>query len=179
MNAMNHHEPTTATRQFFGKFRAQCIQNFDPKQMGRIQVMVPDISPIPLATWAMPCVPFAGEGTGFFAVPVIGAGVWVEFEQGDPDYPIWTGCYWGRSSETPKGAKLSPPPIPAATIETATGNMFHISDTPGIGGITLKTRTGAQIVMNDLGITITNGQGATITMIGNTIDFNNGALTIM
>ena len=25
----------------------------------------------------------------------IGAGVWIEFEQGDPDYPIWTGGFWG------------------------------------------------------------------------------------
>ncbi len=177
MNA--RHEATTSTRQFFGKFRGQCIQNVDPKFMGRIQVMVPGIAPVALATWAMPCVPFAGESAGFLAVPVIGAGVWVEFEQGDPDYPIWTGCYWGRSSELPKGGKLIPSPIPAATIETPTGNMIHVSDMPGIGGITLKTRSGAQIALTDLGITITNGQGATISMIGNTIDFNNGALTVV
>ena len=49
----------------------------------------------------MPCLPGAGINTGVFTVPQIGSGVWVEFEQGDPDRPIWVGGYWGTAAELP------------------------------------------------------------------------------
>ena len=71
------------------------MNNVDPMQIGRIQAIVPDVSgPLP-TSWAMPCLPVAGINTRLFTVPQIGAGVWIEFEQGDPDYPIWVGGYWG------------------------------------------------------------------------------------
>jgi hypothetical protein len=54
-----------------------------------------------------------------------------------------------------------------------------LSDLPGpTGGILLKTTTGAFISVNDLGITISNGKGAIITMLGPTVDINATALTI-
>ena len=106
--------------------------------------------------------------------------MWVEFEQGDPDYPIWTGCYWGSAGETPTGAKLVPPLVPGITLETPTKNMIQISDVPGpTGGIQLRTRTGAMIAITDVGITISNGMGATLTLVGPTVDVNSGALTIV
>src|SRR5262245_5125203 len=43
----------------------------------------------------MPCVPYAGKKVGFYSLPEPGVGVWVEFEAGDPSYPIWSGCFWG------------------------------------------------------------------------------------
>jgi hypothetical protein len=59
-------------------------------------------------------------------------------------------------------------------------NSIVISDLPGpTGGIMLKSMTGAMITINDVGITITNGKGATITLIGNAVDINMGALTIL
>ena len=57
----------------------------------------------------MPCLPGAGINTGVFTVPQIGAGVWIEFEQGDPDYPIWVGGYWGTAAEVPVLAHAVPP----------------------------------------------------------------------
>jgi uncharacterized protein involved in type VI secretion and phage assembly len=81
-------------RRFFGKYRGTVVNNVDVMQMGRIQALVPDVSGVMLTSWCMPCIPVAGIQTGVFTVPPIGAGVWVEFEQGDPDYPIWTGCFW-------------------------------------------------------------------------------------
>ncbi len=62
---------------------------------GRIQVSAPAVLGGTHARWAMPCVPYAGPGVGLFAIPPVGANVWVEFEGGDLDYPIWTGCFWG------------------------------------------------------------------------------------
>lgn len=82
-------------KQFFGKYRGTVANNADPRMQGRIQVSVPAVLGDSLLSWAMPCVPYGGPQVGFFAVPPNGANVWVEFEGGDPDYPIWTGCFWG------------------------------------------------------------------------------------
>ena len=80
---------------------ARCVNNVDPLQIGRIQAIVPDVSGSIPTSWAMPCLPVAGINTGIFTVPQIGSGVWIEFEQGDPDYPIWVGGYWGTPAEVP------------------------------------------------------------------------------
>jgi hypothetical protein len=59
-------------------------------------------------------------------------------------------------------------------------NGLIISDVPGpTGGIIIKSTTGAMIMVNDTGITITNGKGAIITMLGNVVDINAGALTVI
>ena len=165
---------------FFGKYRGTVINNVDPEMRGRIQVAVPDVTAVVPSSWAMPCAPVAGMQTGMFAVPLIGAGVWVEFEQGDPDYPIWTGCFWGTAAEVPAMAQIAPPPVPGITFQTPLQNGLQISDVPGpTGGIQIKTATGAMISVSDVGITISNGKGAMISMLGNTVDINGGALTII
>jgi uncharacterized protein involved in type VI secretion and phage assembly len=164
---------------FLGKYRATVLDNVDPLMIGRLLVMVPDESGLFPSTWAMPCVPIAGIATGFFAVPPIGSGVWVEFEQGDPDYPVWVGGYWGNAAEVPPMVKLAPPPIPAFVMSTTLQNTVMISDLPGpTGGIVLKSTSGATLIINELGIIIQNGQGASIVMTGPTVTINEGALVV-
>lgn len=170
----------TDEQRYFGKYRATVINNVDPMQQGRIQVMVPDVSSVAPSSWAMPCVPVAGIQMGFFSVPPIGSGVWVEFEQGDPDYPIWVGGFWGTAAEVPATALLVPPAVPGITMQTPLQNGIQISDVPGpTGGIMIKTATGAMISVSDVGITISNGRGAIISMTGPTVDVNAGALTVI
>jgi hypothetical protein len=171
-------------KKFFGKYRGTVINNIDPEQIGRIIAIVPAVSNVVPTSWAMPCVPFAGKAEGFFAVPQIGSGVWMEFEGGDPDKPIWVGGFWGVFAEVPVLAQV-PPPIPPGQnvcIQTTLQNMMMVSDappTPITGGIVLKSTTGAMIVVNDTGIYIQNGKGASITMIGPAVDINLGALTVI
>ncbi|MEA3335581.1 MAG: phage baseplate assembly protein V [Chloroflexota bacterium] len=167
-------------KKFYGKYRGQVINNVDPMMIGRIQVMVPDVSNIALTSWAMPCLPVGGVQMGMFTVPPIGAGVWIEFEQGDPDYPIWTGSFWGSTAEVPALAKTVPPAIDGITLQTTLQNGIVISDLPGpTGGIMLKSTTGATLIVNDTGIYIQNGKGAMITLIGPTVTVNNGALVVV
>jgi uncharacterized protein involved in type VI secretion and phage assembly len=148
--------------------------------MGRILALVPDVNGLLPTSWAMPCVPVAGINMGVFTVPPIGAGVWVEFERGDPDYPIWVGGYWGSAAETPTMAKLVPPGLAGITLQTTLNNGLTISDTPGpTGGILIQTTTGAMISVSDIGITISNGKGAVISMLGPATDLNAGALTVI
>lgn len=162
---------------FYGKYRGMVLNNVDPMQMGRLMVQVPDVNSLAPGTWALPCAPIAGIQNGMFALPIIGSGVWVEFEQGDPDYPIWVGCFWGSAAEIPALAKLTPPLVPAITLQTPLQNGLTISDLPGpTGGIMLKSATGATLIVNDTGIYIQNGKGASIVMVGPSVTINNGAL---
>jgi hypothetical protein len=87
-------KPVLPPKQYFGKYRGIVLNNIDPMQIGRIHAQVPDVAQI-TTTWAMPCVPYSAPGTArTISIPPVGAAVWIEFEQGNPDYPIWTGCYW-------------------------------------------------------------------------------------
>ncbi|MFV0665006.1 phage baseplate assembly protein V [Denitromonas sp.] len=168
------------TQKYYGKYRGMVLNNIDPMQQGRLQVQVPDVAGLVPASWAMPCVPIAGIQNGMMALPVIGSGVWVEFEQGNPDHPIWVGCFWGSAAEVPALALATPPGLPAITFQTPLQNGVTISDLPGpTGGIMLKSATGATLIVNDTGIYIQNGKGAMITLVGPTVTINNGALTVI
>ena len=79
---------------YFGKYRGIVVDNNDPAQQGRIKVRVPSVLG-EQEVWAMPCVPYAGAGVGFYAIPEPDTGVWIDFEAGDPSFPVWTGCFWG------------------------------------------------------------------------------------
>jgi uncharacterized protein involved in type VI secretion and phage assembly len=164
----------------FGKYRGTVVNNIDPLQMGRIQALVPDVSNLIPTTWALPCLPVAGIQMGVYAVPPIGSGVWIEFEQGDADFPIWVGCFYGSAAEVPALSKTAPPAVPAITLQTTLQNGLIVSDVPGpTGGIMLRSATGATLVVNDTGIYIQNGKGASITMIGPNVTINNGALVVI
>jgi hypothetical protein len=169
-----------ANRRYFGKYRGTVINNVDPMQIGRLQIMVPDVAGLVPSSWAMPCAPIAGLNMGMFALPSIGAGVWVEFEQGDPEYPVWVGCFWGTAAEVPMLSRAVPPAVPGITLQTTAKNGIVISDVPGpTGGILIQTASGAMISVSDVGITISNGKGAVITLTGPTVDVNAGALTVV
>lgn len=173
-------DPVTGTRKYVGKYRGTVVNNIDPLNRGRLILQVTDVHGLTPTTWALPCVPLAGPNNGLFALPIIGSSVWVEFENGDPDYPIWVGCFWGTAAEVPSKAKALPPAIPGITLQTPLGNGIVLSDVPGpTGGIQLTCATGAKILINDLGIIIDNGRGAKITMMGPSVDINDQALTVI
>ena len=178
-----HSAASAGPAHYYGKYRGTVIENIDPEQIGRVLVQVPDVSGTTPSSWAMPCVPAAGIQAGVFIVPPIGSKVWVEFEQGNPDYPIWTGGFWGSVAEVPVFA-VSPSAIPPGQnilLQTTGRNMMMVSDAPPSaagGGIVLKSAGGAMIVVNESGIYINNGQGAAITLVGPVVDINNGGLTV-
>lgn len=160
------------------KYRGRVIMNIDPMKMGRVLVHVPDV--MPSSGWAMPCMPMGGIQAGMFCVPPIGSCCWIEFEQGDPDYPILVGAFWANAGEVPALSQATPPGLSVLQVGTMLQNQFTLSDTPGpTGGFILTTNTGAGIVVNDAGVYITNGRGAMISMVGPAVDINFGALTVV
>jgi uncharacterized protein involved in type VI secretion and phage assembly len=167
-------------RKFYGVYRGTVVNNIDPLQIGRIMATVPDVGGAIPTTWAMPCVPIAGKQMGTFMVPQIGSGVFVQFEEGDPDRPVWVGGWWGDVAEVPALALAGVPGDPNIIIQTTLQNAIVVSDLAGpTGGIMLKSTTGATVIVNDTGIYIQNGKGASIVMTGPTVTINNGALVVI
>ena len=169
---------------FWGKYRGTVLNNIDPEMRGRLNCMVPDVLSVVPSSWAEPCTPLAGPTgppMGVYLVPPIGAGVWIEFEHGDPDYPIWVGCRWGSTADVPPMAKAGLPVSPSIVLQTAGQNMVVISDLPGpAGGIMIQS--GASIVsINQTGISLVAPKveitAATINLLGIT-DVNQGALKV-
>ncbi len=137
---------------YYGKYRGQVEDNEDPLMLGRILANVPAIIGMPM-NWALPCTPYAGFGVGFYAIPPIGANVWVEFEQGDPNYPIWSGCFWDE------GQVPNEPVVPLKKVFQTESITMILNDTPEEGGFTLLVNPPAvdvplSMIFNSEGIQI-------------------------
>jgi hypothetical protein len=144
---------------YYGKYRGKVENNIDPMQLGRVQVSAPAVLGEGTLSWAMPCAPYGGSGVGFFAIPPVGANVWVEFEGGDPDYPIWAGCFWG-TGEVPAQPALAEMKVFKTDCITLT-----LSDLPGAGGVTLEVNSPAvtlpsKITIDSTGISIEHSPGS-------------------
>ena len=79
---------------YYGKYRAKVVDVQDPQKRGRIRVMCPKVLGEAKSSWCEPCVPVAYDNGGDFAIPKVGEFVWVEFEEGDYNKPIYTGGLW-------------------------------------------------------------------------------------
>jgi uncharacterized protein involved in type VI secretion and phage assembly len=172
---------TASDRRYFGKYRGTVVDNVDPQRRGRVRLEVPDVQGSKPSTWAEACVPLAGpaaSGMGMYVVPPVGTGVWVEFEAGDPGQPIWTGCRFESSNDLP--SPVLTPGLPDARIALGTPgkNQVLISDVPG-EGLVLSAASGARIVINEQGITLSTANGAaSIKLTGNQVNVNEGALEV-
>jgi hypothetical protein len=155
------------SKSYYGKYRGKVLDNLDPLVLGRI---IPEVAAVPgsMLNWAMPCVPYAGMQVGFYAIPPIGANVWIEYEGGDPNFPIWSGCFWGEG-ELPLEA---PPTMKVFKTDFIT---MILNDTPEIGGFTLECISPAV----DVPLTMTfNSTGVTILCPESTIEMTPETITL-
>jgi type VI secretion system (T6SS) baseplate-like injector VgrG len=158
-----------SNKKYFGKYRGMVSDINDPMMRGRIKVKVPDVVG-EQESWALPCLP-----VGFFALPTVNAAVWIEFERGDPDCPIWSGCYWDSQAKISPGFSL---PYNKTMLVTEAGNKIILDDTVGTVGISLETSSGEKIRVGETGIEIENGKGARIKLFGPIVQINEGALEV-
>jgi hypothetical protein len=135
---------------FYGKYRGLVVNNIDPLNLGRIMAIVPEVLGEVPSGWANPCAPYAGPQAGLFAVPPIGAGVWIEFEAGDTSRPIWVGGWWGAAEVPMK--PMGVPSTPQTKILRSDFGLIvalddltqtiAISDQAGLNQVTVELLTG-------------------------------------
>jgi len=166
---------------WFGKYRGTVTDTADPNEQGRLKVSVPAVLDT-VELWAMPCVPFAGPGVGFFALPDPGTGVWVEFESGDPSFPIWTGCFWG-SGQLPDvsdaGVKILKTTELTVRLDDGAAELL-ISSTSGgeikLTDVVLSEAGGASHEVGSSGVTSTKGGSVEVSDSG--VSVNGGVLNV-
>ena len=112
---------------FYGKYRGVVVDVDDPENIGRLRANVPEVLGDVESPWALPCAPYAGAGMGCYQVPPVDAGVWIEFEAGDPARPIWAGCWWG-SGQLPENEAGTAATPPIKIIRTESGMMLTMDD---------------------------------------------------
>jgi len=169
---------------YYGKYRGTVIDNADPTSRGRLQVSVPSVLGA-VNLWAMPCVPYAGVKVGFYSLPAVGTGVWVEFEAGDPSYPVWTGFFWG-DGELPDAA--TGPDVKVWKTDKHILKMDDAGDQLQIGNDSGSLTTYAQDVKTESGgATVTVGSAGVaaemtphkVEVTQTSVSVNSGALEVM
>jgi len=182
-----------ARERFYGKYRGTVSDVDDPDGLGRIKVEVPEVYDDVVSPWALPCAPYAGPGVGFYAIPPVGAGVWVEFEAGDPARPIWTGGWWGRNDppDDQEGTAASPP-LKIWRSEKGLllaldddGNTATLSDGNGSNLVTIKVEDGqvrlqatAKVVVEAPQIELVNGASHPLVFGDSLLSYLNNLVTI-
>jgi uncharacterized protein involved in type VI secretion and phage assembly len=132
----------------WGKYRGFVVDRNDPERVGRLRLTVPSVFGAAETGWASPCSPYAGADIGFFFLPQPGDMVWVEFEEGDLDHPIWSGGAWAKPGNTPEVPKEAAPYPDTAVIKTRSGNVIVLSDASGGEQITIRAKGGCEIVLD-------------------------------
>jgi len=161
-------------KRYFGKYRGIVESLDDPLGIGRLQARVPNITGSESCGWALPALPFAGKSCGFFALPPVGSGVWIEFEQGDIDHPIWSGCYFLNKDDLP--SKLTQNKGQQVVLATASGLTLLLDD--GQKRITLTNANGQKIVISDNEIEIVVDSVANIKVSSGKTAINGTALEV-
>ena len=136
------------TDRFYGKYRGLVATNVDQLGQGRITAIVPEVLGVTPSTFALPCTPYAGVQAGLFTVPMVGSGVWIEFEAGDVTRPIWSGCWWG-SAEVPLNESGDAATFVNKVLRTDTGLMLAFNDATQT--ITMTDKTGLNVISMALG----------------------------
>lgn len=175
-------------RHYYGKYRGTVVSPVDTTMMGRITASV-TIGGAPLLVVANACTPFAGPGCGFYAIPPIGAGVWIEFEEGDLDRPIYSGCYWRTGEIMAMMSPDLPPPTPATmqnmvVLRTpfARLKMNILTGEMSLESVLIPPGTPAKptaVHFTPLGIEISYGPTSVIKLDATGISLNGTALKVL
>ena len=153
---------------FFGKYRGLVTDNKDPDNLGRLKAHVPRVLGLEETGWALPAFIYGGASEqGLFALPDVGAGVWIEFEGGDLSYPVWTGT-WFTSGAIPESAGPG-----QKVFKTKSGHKLVLDDDAGTVAIT--DSNGNKVTMDSSSIKITAGNATSIVIDAPQIQLVNGA----
>jgi hypothetical protein len=169
---------TTDAKKFNGAYKGVVVSNVDTTGGNRVMVRVEDVLGNDPCIWADP-----GYATpGMNVVPMVNSGVWVQFQDGDPDRATYTGFWRGGLVDAPPVAQTLPPGVPQIVMGTPGQNYLLITDAPGpVGGIQIQIRgpAGPSIKLTEASIELSCGPGlASIRLTGTAVMINNQSLVI-
>ncbi len=155
---------------YYGKYRGLVEDNKDPENRGRLRLRIPSVLGKDVVSgWALPCAPYGGmPDQGFFFIPEEQAGVWVEFEEGNLDYPVWVGTFWakpGGESELPKANGQVQDPPTQKIIKTKKGHTIRLEDAEGDQKIVISHGGGARIEIDKNGSVLIADQDSTFIFL--------------
>ena len=88
-------------KEYFGVYKGVVCNIKDPEKRGRIKVTCPEVLGATVeSAWCDPCVPVAYDGGGDFCIPHIDETVWLMFQGGDSNKPVYFGGWW-QKDKTP------------------------------------------------------------------------------
>lgn len=169
-------------RRFYGKYRGTVLQNTDPYKRGRLLVTVPSVLGAGVSSWAEPTMPMGGMiglPSGMWLTPPVGAGAWVEFAEGDSNFPIWSGCWFASPGDAPLDANTSAPGQEPIVLQTETFKLMIARERIELGLASPGGALTLGLVMTPGQVSLTNGSGAMINLTGKTVDINGGGLTVL
>jgi len=135
---------------YYSSYRGVVGDNKDPLHLGRVKLIIPEITMGELYDyWAFPKGVFSGQNYGSQMIPKIGDMVWVEFEQGFAERPIYSLGHFG-SGEPPSDKDLND--VNNYWFKTPQGITVQLNDTKK--SINIKTPAGDYIEINDKGISL-------------------------
>ena len=154
---------------YFGKYRGIVTDVKDKKNLCRIRATVPAVLGDQPCGWALPVAPFAGDGHGMVMLPKVGSGVWIEFEAGRLDNPIWSGAWWASGQRPdPQGAGVR-------VIVSEKGHKLILDDEAD--EVRLVHGSGPEIKMTGSEIVLTCG-ACEIKITNENISLNNGLIKV-
>ena len=149
---------------YYGKYSGTVMDDDDPDKSGKLKVAIPTVWRGTEPLWARPCF-----RAGHFPIPEVvsginafylGAKVWVEFEAGDPHYPLWVGV-WYPPDTVPDEAKLEPPT--SRVVRTPSGHTVEFADKSGEEKIVLRHKLNAFVSIDKKGsVVIGNANGSVV-----------------
>jgi uncharacterized protein involved in type VI secretion and phage assembly len=153
-----------ARNRYYGKYRGFVVDNADPEKRARLRLRVPSLLGETETGWALPCLPYGGlADQGLFLVPDVDAQLWVEFEEGNLDRPIWVGTFWQRDGDPPAEAAVDPPTT--RVLKTASGHILQFDDAEGAEQFRLVHPAGAEMTVDKDGTVSTkDAQGAQLVL---------------
>lgn len=164
MDQLVQHIAQQLQQRYYGKYRAFVTDNRDPETRGRLKLRVPSVLGEQETGWALPCLPFGGlANQGLFMIPECDAQVWVEFEEGNLDHPIWVGVFWQQGSDTPEEAALEEPTT--RILRTPSGHVLQFDDLTGEEQFRLAHPAGTEMTIDPQGtVELENPAGAKLTL---------------
>jgi len=158
---------------YYGKYRGFVVDNQDPLQHARLLLRVPSVLGSQTTGWALPCLPFGGlANQGLLMVPEVDAQVWVEFEEGNVDHPIWVGTFWQPDADIPEEGQLAEPTT--RVLRTPSGHVLQFDDAAGEEQFRLAHPAGSEYTVDAAGtVQLTDAAGASVTL-----DSEAGSITV-